>query len=201
MGHHGLRILLVIVSIVGLASGYLMVEFAERWGLIRLGPATRLSPTLPPPDAKSAPPSSPRPALPAVADPRILSDFGDTRKAAGDHQQALEAYTAALRFRPQDADILFRSGLVRMELGDYQGANAHLSLALVSRPRDVGMLFTRGNARAALNQLDDAHKDFTAVIGIMPQQAAFYQARASILERLGRKAEADADRGKAAKLK
>jgi tetratricopeptide (TPR) repeat protein len=121
--------------------------------------------------------------------------------AAGDPNGALIDFLDALKLRPTDITLLFRTASLRMELRDYTGVIKHTTDAIKIDPKNPGLLFLRSSAQSQLGQWSGALADITAAIENMPKNAALYHTRAHILAQMGRGAEADEDRKKAAEIK
>jgi tetratricopeptide (TPR) repeat protein len=117
--------------------------------------------------------------------------------AVGDTARALPDFIQALKSRPNDFGLLFRSATARVVAKDYPGAIRDLDTASLLQPGDAGVVFTRANARMALEQWSDALTDMDAAIAATPTNPAFYSTRVHVLNQLARKSEADADLRKA----
>lgn len=99
-------------------------------------------------------------------------------------------YGEVLRFRPKDAEALFRRALSRLESGDTGGANADLSKALEQCPThwsalDLSALLAERDGRG-----DDAVAFWNAAIAAAPNQSTPHLGLAGFLSNRGQPAEA-----------
>ena len=81
---------------------------------------------------------------------------GDARK----YDEAIHAYSEALRLEPDDADAYYNRGNARWAKGDLDGAMRDYDEALRLEPDDASAYHNRGVARSAKGDLDGAIKDY-----------------------------------------
>lgn len=82
----------------------------------------------------------------------------------GDLVQAIDAYSAALRISPYNAQLLYRLGLAFDKKGDCDRAITSFDEALRISPAFVEALYARGNAWMNKHRIDRAIEDYDAVL-------------------------------------
>jgi Tfp pilus assembly protein PilF len=110
----------------------------------------------------------------------------------GDPEGALAAFDAGLTAKPKDAALGFNRALALLGLGRDAEADQALTAVIAAHPKDLGALLTRGRLRA---EADPARgmPDFDAAVKMAGESPIPFFARAQVLDRLGRRAEADRD--------
>jgi serine/threonine protein kinase len=146
-------------------------------------------PTTPPPSASALPspspsrePSPPPPEEPAPAAPvtpelpnvEPLIRLGNAHYNEKRYAEAIEAYSEAIRLRPDYMDLFHNRGTARKGLEDYPGAIADYTEALRLEPTASGARLYRGRCRAALQDYSGALEDFDELIRSDPLPEAFY---------------------------
>jgi tetratricopeptide (TPR) repeat protein len=122
-------------------------------------------------------------------EPQLYVARGDLRLKLQDAAGALDDFKSASHLGETDATLCFRMSQAQWLLQDYAGVVSNTTAGLRLLPGNAGLLFLRGGAREKLGQLDDALADYSAAIAQGPN-ATISAARAQILQRLGREAEA-----------
>jgi tetratricopeptide (TPR) repeat protein len=110
--------------------------------------------------------------------------------ANGQNQEALEQLRAASRLAPNEAEYHYKIGLALAESGDLKGATAELEQTVAKDPQLADGWYNLGLAYSQANRLDDAIKSLTRAEEINAAEARYPYARATILARLSRNAEA-----------
>lgn len=125
-------------------------------------------------------------AVDLVGAPSLIAR-GHWHQANGDHEKAIEDFTAALRLQPESQDsTLWRSrGRAYFVLKQYEEAVSDLSKAIQLNADDQWSLFIRAATRQELGQLDLALVDFTKAIDLKPSARKVYVYRARIHRDLG----------------
>ncbi len=107
-------------------------------------------------------------AAPADADADALMNGGNALLAAGQTQDAVAAYRAALALRPDHASTLYNLGNALLALDDATAADACYAAALALAPDHVGAHNNRGNALRRLGRVADAAASFRAAVARRP---------------------------------
>jgi tetratricopeptide (TPR) repeat protein len=84
-----------------------------------------------------------------------------------------------------------------MTHGNSAGAVEDFTAGLAVEPQNAPLMYLRGSAYAAQERWADGLTDYTAALTAKPDYALAYQARAEVLDRLGRQAVAKSDRQRA----
>jgi serine/threonine-protein kinase len=100
-------------------------------------------------------------------------------------EEAIEAFTAALRARPRMTYALLLRGICRRVKGDYAGAIADFDKVLEINPRHAGAYRNRGRARRLTADLKGAIEDYTRAIEIHPRLAEAYYNRGNARKESG----------------
>ncbi len=94
-----------------------------------------------------------------------------------DFEQAIAAYTQAIKLDPTDAATYNNRGTARYTKGDLDGALADFTQAITLNPTDTAAYYNRGVARKAKGDLDSAIADYTQALTLNPTDAAAYSNR------------------------
>ena len=127
------------------------------------------------------------------ADPEMVdawANLADAQYRAAALPEALDAYVYASKLAPSDPDLRDGAGLVLYDLGRYDDAAVQYAESGRLRPRDATPLLNLGDALAAAGKYPDAlaaYKD-----GLLRDSSAVeaHAKMGTVLERLGRRAEA-----------
>jgi tetratricopeptide (TPR) repeat protein len=117
------------------------------------------------------------------------SQAGNARLMDLDPNQAIADFTAALKYAPNEPDVLIDRGRAYGLTGDWRNAEEDLSAALDKRPNDALALSLRAEARLQQNVLDLAEKDAEAAVALAPKDVPALLVRGRVREakRLGKK--------------
>jgi tetratricopeptide (TPR) repeat protein len=126
-----------------------------------------------------APETEPR--LRAVA----LNNRAMGRRLSGNTAGALADFTAAIRLRPQAAEIFYSRGGLRAELGDLGGAIADWDESIRLEPRNAAGLSSRASLRARLGDHAGAMQDSEEALRIAPHSAIIHMERGILLYNAG----------------
>jgi tetratricopeptide (TPR) repeat protein len=110
-------------------------------------------------------------ALKALAPAETFADHflrGNAFYGAGDFQNALEEYDAALELRPDDPDTLNNRAGTLYNLDRYEEALADCNGALKLRPDDPAVLNGRGIALGHLGRYEEALADYNRALEVQP---------------------------------
>lgn len=104
----------------------------------------------------------------------------------GEFSHAVEAYTAALGFKPNDHEALFCRGLAYTEVDDFDNAIKDFTTLLKVKPSyDIIAYYHRGIAHANKGNVRKAIKDFTEVLKINDENDEAYVHRGEAYYRSG----------------
>lgn len=87
---------------------------------------------------------------------------------AHDYPAALDAFAAALKLAPNDADALKAQGFVQRRLGRFDEAIASLTHALVFDPRNSVLAYELGSTYAMVGRYPEAEQAFQRALAIDP---------------------------------
>ena len=118
--------------------------------------------------------------------PVYYSNYGNALRALGRPEEALAAYEAALRIKPDDAEIHASRGVVLKALGRFEEAIAAYDAALRIKPDDAETHSNRGNALQELGRFEEALAAYDTALRIKPELAALHYNRGNALQALGR---------------
>ncbi len=119
---------------------------------------------------------------------------GNERRLLGQHEAALQDFTAALALVPDDAAALLNRAIVRRALGDRARALVDLNAALKLAPGNANVLANRCITRRRLGEGDPALADCDAAVAQAEPQNGFpLVARAGLALRRGMERPAAAD--------
>jgi len=124
---------------------------------------------------------------------------GNCLVGLGRLEEAEGCYTTCVALRDQSPWGYFRRGLCRLELHRYPGAEADFSQtvalkALASQAMITQALFNRAVARQRQGRWQEAVDDLTRAIDLGATETRIYFVRARLLDRLGQRQRAEADR-------
>jgi tetratricopeptide (TPR) repeat protein len=111
--------------------------------------------------------------------------LGNLDALAGNAEQALAEYQAALEGRPDWAVAYANRGSVRYTLGDYEAALDDLNRAIEIAPEQANAYYHRANVNRAMDQQDAALADLERAIELDPRHARAYASRALIRHNAG----------------
>jgi tetratricopeptide (TPR) repeat protein len=114
---------------------------------------------------------------------RMYVQRGRERLNRKDFQGAVADFTQALRFTPNDGNILGARGMVLAILQDYRGAMADLDLAIRLNPGNPSLYYGRGVVRERLQDSRGALSDYEQALRLKPGYSDASERR----ERLSRK--------------
>jgi tetratricopeptide (TPR) repeat protein len=111
---------------------------------------------------------------------------GKQHHDAGQYDQALQEYAAALELSPRDAFVLNNIGTTLGTLGRHEEALGAFTHALELRPGDRKILVNRGLALSRLSRFEEALECFDGALADAPADADTLTLRASALSGLRR---------------
>jgi Flp pilus assembly protein TadD len=115
-------------------------------------------------------------------------------------QTAVEAFSEAIRLRPNDVRGYRPRGIAYLHLAELDRAVADFDEALRLAPDDARVLYNRGLAYFRKNDYDRALGDIGEAIRLEPSYAKAYRARGGVYRKKGDEVRARADQQKAAEL-
>jgi len=131
----------------------------------------------------------------------LYSNLGNTLKAMGRLDEAIDNYKKALKLKPHSAELYSNLGnayKAQMRLDD--AVSCHLK-AISINPCLAGAYYNLGNTFEILGQLDKAVASYHKAITIKPNYSEAYSKIGNVLQRLGRLDEAIASYYKAFAIK
>jgi tetratricopeptide (TPR) repeat protein len=93
-----------------------------------------------------------------------VNNRGNTRRAKGDLEGALQDYSEAIRLRSDDVAALTNRGAARHATGNLEGALEDYAEAIRLDPNYPAAIYNRGNARLAKGDLELARRDHSEAI-------------------------------------
>lgn len=118
---------------------------------------------------------------PLLNEPNLTADdyFNQGLDAfnTGDYQQAIEAYTNALRLDPNDAASYNNRGTTYFRLGQYEQAREDYAAAITVNDEYALAYYNRGNVNYVLSNDEDAISDLTRSIELDGTNAEAYYVR------------------------
>jgi tetratricopeptide (TPR) repeat protein len=114
----------------------------------------------------------------------------DEARTAGDLDRALYFYVKALKFDPEDADLLAAIGVLHQHQGNDELAARAYTLAIDVRPQYVPVLEARGLIFLRHEQEEQAHADFIRAIELDPTRWRSHNALGLIADSTGAHQEA-----------
>ena len=118
---------------------------------------------------------------------------GNTKYRLKQYQGAIDDYTKAIEFNPQDSFVFYNRGGAKDALGNPQEAIDDYTKALELNPQYADAYYNRGNAKDVLNDYNGAIEDYNKAIELNPQYADAYYNRGVTYKKMGKQAEADKD--------
>ncbi len=118
----------------------------------------------------------------------------------GNHQEAIDGYTEAIRLKADYADAFNNRGHARSNLGDHEGAIQDLDEAIRLDPKHIYALSNRGFARSELGDLEGAIQDLDEAIRLDPGDAELWNQRGATRSELADYEGAIADLDEAIRL-
>jgi len=128
----------------------------------------------------------------------LLDQAGNAWLLAGQPQDAMRSFSAALGEVPGDLDALIDRAQARAALKDWTGADADLGAALVQDQNRADLLVLRASARWALGRKEDAATDILRALELYPDYPPALVERGQMKYSAGDMAGARADWKKAA---
>jgi tetratricopeptide (TPR) repeat protein len=128
----------------------------------------------------------------APADAAMNAGRGAFLLRQGDPEGALAAFDQGLKAKPKDAGLGYNRALALLGLGRDAEADKALGAVIAAHPKDIGALMTRGRLRAEADPAKGL-PDLDAAVKLAGEAPGPVYARAQLLDRLGRRAEADRD--------
>ncbi|CAB3802589.1 Photosystem I assembly protein Ycf3 [Pararobbsia alpina] len=104
------------------------------------------------------------------------------RHLAGEIDHARELYERALAIEPDDANVMFRLGVLDMQCGAYDAALDWLDRALTRAPDNVRYHFVRGHVFAAAQRFTDAIDAYRRALALEADSADVLFALAAALQ-------------------
>ncbi len=111
---------------------------------------------------------------------RKLYQQGLVAAKNGNHQQAIQEFSAAIEINPQFASAYYRRGLAYYDLGDWRQAIADYNQSLNLDARQVEVYFARALAFLASNNLQASEIDLQVILHLAPNYAQAYELYANI---------------------
>lgn len=135
------------------------------------------------------------------ANPAMLNRTrGHTLLACGRHDEAIAAFTEAIRAGVADALVYNNRGLAYASLNQLDAAIRDYTEAIRLNPTDAAFRYNRGVALARRGDDVRALLDLDTAIRLQPGHARAYEARARIYRKHGDLARSCADNGRASEL-
>lgn len=123
---------------------------------------------------------------------------GDRHHQRGDYDGALADYDEAIRIRPDWGLAYNQRARTHGARNDWQKAFADYALAVQLDPEYAHLYFyNSGSAHYRMGNYEKAAADLTAAVERKPDYGKAYRSRSRAYRKLGKTAEADADRAKA----
>lgn len=110
--------------------------------------------------------------------------------ANGRTAEAIEQLRAAVRLAPNEAEYHYKLGLALAETGDLNGATIELEQAVAKNESFADGWYNLGLAYSQSGRLEDAVRSIQRAERVNPNEARYPYARATILARMNRTAEA-----------
>lgn len=114
--------------------------------------------------------------------------------------EAIAAYDAAIRLKPDLAEAYYNRGVAKAELGHFKDAIDDYDEAIRLKPDDADAYANRGLAKAKRGDYGDAVADCDAAIRLNPDDADAYTNRGAAKAKDGREEDAIADWDEAIRL-
>ncbi len=120
----------------------------------------------------------------------IRHELAVALSAIGKTAEAIEQLRAACRLAPNEAEYHYKLGLVLAETGDLNGATTELEQAVAKNADFADGWYNLGLAYSQAGRLDDAVRSIEHAEKVTPTEPRYPYARATILARMNRSAEA-----------
>lgn len=114
-----------------------------------------------------------------------ILDLATAHHLAGEFGLARELYERALAINPDDANVMFRLGVLDMQGGAYDAALAWLDGALTRAPENARYHFVRGQVFAAAQQFAEAIDAYLQALSFEAGSADVLFALAAALQSIG----------------
>ncbi len=124
---------------------------------------------------KKPPEKTEKPAAKApVLNVQELFEQGTQHLEAASFDEAIDCFTVAILFKPDDARTYNSRGVARAGKGDPDGAIQDLNEAIRLKPDYADAFNNRGIVRSKKGDLDEAIQDYTTAIRLKPDYAVAY---------------------------
>ena len=130
-----------------------------------------------------------------------LANRGDAEKVLGNAKEAIKAYDAAIRLKPDFAAAYAKRGSVKYNLGDYKGAIKDHDAAIRMGLDYAAVYVNRGVAKRNLRDYNGAIEDYDIAIHLDPENVEAYLNRGNAKSDLGNYEMAIEDYNTAIRLK
>ncbi|MES1990149.1 MAG: tetratricopeptide repeat protein [Pseudomonadota bacterium] len=104
----------------------------------------------------------------------------------GEYQRAVNDYTAALKYAPNDAMIYANRANARRELGELKKALADADHAIAIDATRPASFYTRGAVLEAAGQYDKARKDYIMAVTLAPKNMDYQNAMLLLDDKIAR---------------
>lgn len=94
----------------------------------------------------------------------------------GEYKRAIEDYSAALKYSPNDAMIYANRANARRELGELKTALSDADRAIAIDATRPASFYTRGAVLESAGQYDNARKDYMMAVTLAPKNADYQKA-------------------------
>lgn len=121
--------------------------------------------------AMQTPPTPPATAATSTEDAADFARRGEAFESRHDFDQALAALNRACELAPDNAEYLFRRGLIHVELRQLEPARSDFDQSLQLRPNDLNTLLTRAELRIRSGDTAGGRADLDAADAVAPRQA------------------------------
>jgi tetratricopeptide (TPR) repeat protein len=122
--------------------------------------------------------------------PPLRHELAVALSANGKTTEAIEQLRAACQLAPNDADYHYKLGLALAETGDLNGATSELEQTVAKNADFADGWYNLGLAYSQNGQLEDAVRSIERAEKVSPSEPRYPYARATILARMNRNAEA-----------
>nr|CDS32354.1 RNA polymerase II associated protein 3 [Hymenolepis microstoma] len=102
----------------------------------------------------------------------IKKDEGNKLFKEGKYEEAVEKYTAAISFTPENPLFYTNRAIALYKMERYASSESDCSTALNMNPKLVKGLFRRAQARKALGKVEEAISDLKRILEIEPRNSA-----------------------------
>ena len=112
----------------------------------------------------------------------LLGQLYEERGSESDRNRALASYSQAAQQAPQELVYLREWARMLCLQGRGEEAIPILHRVLEADPQDAAAHYHRGKAEEALGHLEEARRDYEAAVALAPNEAAFLEAKALLLQ-------------------